>query len=391
MSARPLTELQEGESIRWNHLVTDEELSAFAQLSGDVNPLHQDDQFAQRYGFRGRVVHGMLLAAYLSRVVGTTFPGPGALWLSQTMRFLQPVYVGDTIEIAIRVIHKSESLGTLVLETSIFNQHQETVMTGEGKVMVLTQSKPVPWEQMVVLVTGASRGIGAGIAEGLAKQGARVVVNYNQGRQAADAVVSAIEAAGGKAAAVQADIATVSGATALADSALGIFGRVDVLVNNATPPILRKPFLELEWEEVDNYWRTYVQSAFTLAQRLIPGMKERQFGRFVNIVTSAIWGTPPQDLAGYVSAKSALWGLTKAMAVELAPFGITVNAISPSAVMTQQWEDMSDSRRRGLALRIPMRRLAAPNEVAQTVLFLLGEGGNYLTGVNLPVAGGEVM
>ena len=264
-------------------------------------------------------------------------------------------------------------------------------MTGEGKVMVLTQSKPVPWEQMVVLVTGASRGIGAGIAEGLAKQGARVVVNYNQGRQAADAVVSAIEAAGGKAAAVQADIATVSGSTALADSALGIFGRVDVLVNNATPPIQRKPFLELEWEEVDNYWRTYVQSAFTLAQRLIPGMKERQFGRFVNILTSAIWGTPPQDLAGYVSAKSALWGLTKTMAVELAPFGITVNAISPSAVMTQQWEDMSDSRRRGLALRIPMRRLAAPDEVAQTVLFFLGEGGNYLTGVNLPVAGGEVM
>ena len=89
-----------------------------------------------------------------------------------------------------------------------------------------------------------------------------------------------------------------SGARALAESALDTFGRVDVVVSSATPAIQRKPFLELSWDEVDTYWRTYVQAAFTLAQELAPGMKERQFGRFVHILTSYMWGSPPQDLTG---------------------------------------------------------------------------------------------
>ena len=120
-------------------------------------------------------------------------------------------------------------------------------------------------------------------------------------------------------------------------------------------------------------------------------MKERGFGRIVHILTTAMWGTPPPDMAGYVAAKSGLWGLTKAMAVELAPFGITVNAVSPSAVMTEQWEGIPESRLRALALRIPMRRLAMSEEIAQVVLLLLGKEGAYITGANLPIAGGEVM
>jgi 3-oxoacyl-[acyl-carrier protein] reductase len=391
MSHRAFADLAEGELARWSHRISDEDVDAFAALSGDDNPLHLDDDFARRHGFRSRVVHGMLLSAWLSRMLGTTLPGPGVLWLAQDSRFLAPAYVGDEITIEVRIKHCSPALRTLVLDTTIRNQREETLMSGEAKTMMLATPAAVQWNEMVAVVTGASRGIGAAVARGLGARGAKVVVNYHASAAAADEVVRAITASGGEAIAVQADVEREEDARRLSDAALEAYGRMDVVVSNATPPIERKPFEELSWAEVDRYWRAYVQSAFLIAQRALPGMKERGFGRFVNILTTAAVGKPPPNVAGYVAAKSALWGLTRSMAVELAPHGITVNAISPSAVMTDQWAGESERRRRALALSVPAQRLASPDDVAATALFLIGPEGGYLTGANLPVAGGEVM
>jgi acyl dehydratase len=137
MSAKSFAELKQGDTVRWRHAVTAEEVDSFARLSGDVNPLHLDDAFGRQHGFRGRVVHGALVSAFISRVIGTELPGPGSLWLSQTTRFAQPVYIADPIEVVVRVVHKSESLRTLVLETTIVNARGETVMDGEAKVRAL--------------------------------------------------------------------------------------------------------------------------------------------------------------------------------------------------------------------------------------------------------------
>jgi 3-oxoacyl-[acyl-carrier protein] reductase len=256
---------------------------------------------------------------------------------------------------------------------------------------MLEAVQTVAWDEMVAVVTGGGRGIGAATARAFGEKGARVVVNYHQRSEAAEEVARAVSAAGGDAAAVRADVSTPAGAAALAEAALARYGRVDVLVNNATPPIDRKPLLELDWDEVDRYWQTYVQSAFSLMRAVVPSMQERGFGRIVNVLTTAIWGVPPPGTAGYVAAKSGLWGLVKSMAVELAPFGITVNAVSPSAVMTEQWDDTPDSRRRALSLRIPAQRLATAEEVAATVVYLASNEAAYVTGANFPVAGGEVM
>jgi acyl dehydratase len=137
MSRKSFAELQKGDTIRWRHEVTAEEVDSFARLSGDVNPLHLDDAFGQQRGFRGRVVHGALVNAFISRVLGTELPGPGCLWLSQTTRFAQPIYVADPIEVVVRVVHKSDSLRTLVLETTVENLRGETVLVGEAKVRAL--------------------------------------------------------------------------------------------------------------------------------------------------------------------------------------------------------------------------------------------------------------
>jgi 3-oxoacyl-[acyl-carrier protein] reductase len=391
MKRRPFADLAEGEIARWSHQISAANVDAFAELSGDVNPLHVEDDFARKHGFRGRVVHGMLLGAYLSRVLGTVLPGPGVVWLSQSTRFVQPAYVGDRIEVVVRIAHKSPALRTLVLEISISNHREETLMTAEAKVMMVGEGASVPWTDLVAIVTGGSRGIGAAVARAIGQRGARVVFSYLRRQEAADEVVEAIAAGGGQAVAVQADMASEEGTRRLGEAALDAYGRVDAVINNATPPIERKPFDELSWEETDAYWRAYVQSPFLLAKQILPGMKERGFGRFVHLLTSAMWGAPPPHMAGYVAAKSGLWGLAKSMAVELAPFGITVNAVSPSAVMTDQWTDEPETRRRALALKIPTQRLASPEEVAAAIMFLLGEEGAYVTGANLPVAGGEVM
>jgi acyl dehydratase len=136
MSAKSFAELKQGDTVRWRHEVTAEEVDAFARLSGDVNPLHLDDAFGQQHGFRGRVVHGALVNAFISRILGTELPGPGCLWLSQTTRFAHPVYIADPIEVVVRVVHKSESLRTLVLETTVENMRGETLLVGEAKVAV---------------------------------------------------------------------------------------------------------------------------------------------------------------------------------------------------------------------------------------------------------------
>jgi acyl dehydratase len=136
MSVKPFADLKQGDTVRWRHEVTADEVDSFARLSGDVNPLHLDDAFAEERGFRGRVVHGALVNAFISRILGTELPGPGCLWLSQTTRFAQPVYVADPIEVVVRVTHKSESLRMLVLETTVQNLRGETLLQGEAKVSV---------------------------------------------------------------------------------------------------------------------------------------------------------------------------------------------------------------------------------------------------------------
>ena len=137
MSGKSFAELTQGDTVRWRHEVTAEEVDSFARLSGDVNPLHLDDAFGRQHGFRGRVVHGALVSAFISRILGTELPGPGCLWLSQSMRFARPVYVADPIEVVVRVVHKSDSLRTLVLETTVENLRGETLLEGEAKVAVL--------------------------------------------------------------------------------------------------------------------------------------------------------------------------------------------------------------------------------------------------------------
>ena len=133
--------LTTGKVYRCTYHVSSEDLEAFTKVSGDTNPLHVNDEFAARYGFRKRIIHGMLLGSQISRVLGTVFPGSGSMCLSQSMEYLKPVYEGEDVDIEVKVKHRSESLGVLLLETKMFNQQGVEVLTGEARVMMLDQGR----------------------------------------------------------------------------------------------------------------------------------------------------------------------------------------------------------------------------------------------------------
>ncbi len=381
--------IEAGAIYEFSHHVTGEEVDSFARLSGDQNPLHLDDAYARRFGFRSRVVHGMWICSILSKIFGMDCPGAGVLWLSQNTRFISPAYVGDALTFRLKLKHKSEGMGILVVEIQVLNQNNESLIEGEGKVMAMDRTTERTWEEIVVLISGSSRGLGAAIARAFGQKGARVVVNYRSREDAALGVVDDIRKLGGKAIAVGADVTDAKSVQALHERVIKEFGRVDVLVNNASPKIAPMQFSESSWEEFQGYWDHYVKSTFLLSQAVIPGMRREGFGRIVNLLSSYIQGVPPVQMSGYVAAKSALLGLAKSMAVELGGDGITVNSVSPSPVITDQWEDVPDARRRALAMRNPMRRLATAEEVADAVVYLASPESRFINGANLLMAGGE--
>ncbi|MEB3306677.1 MAG: 3-oxoacyl-[acyl-carrier-protein] reductase [Cyanobacteriota bacterium] len=248
-------------------------------------------------------------------------------------------------------------------------------------------SSATPLAGQVALVTGASRGIGAAIAEELAAAGALVVVNYASSSAAADAVVSRIEAAGGKAWAHQADVASEEQVEAMVKAVLGREGRLDVLVNNAgiTRDGLLMRMKTSDWQSVIDLNLTGV---FLCTRAVHRAMLKARRGRIINITSVvALIGNPGQ--ANYSAAKAGVIGLTRSNAAEFASRGVTVNAVAPGFIES----DMTAGLDKEPILRsIPLGRMGTTAEVASAVRFLAADpAAAYITGQVLQVDGGMVM
>lgn len=232
------------------------------------------------------------------------------------------------------------------------------------------------------IVTGASRGIGAAIAVTLAAEGWPIGVNYRADADAAASVVAAIEADGGRAAAVQGDIADPTEVDALFAAVEQRFGPVLVLVNNAGTRAdgLSPQLGDEEWASVLD---TNLSGAFRTTRRALGPMLRARFGRVVNIA-SVVGTRANPGQANYAASKAGLIGFTKTVAAEVARRGVTVNAVSPGFVET----DMTAGVGRELLAAVPARRAGTPEEVAACVRFLASDGAAYVTGSTLTVDGG---
>ncbi len=244
-------------------------------------------------------------------------------------------------------------------------------------------------ENRIALVSGGSRGIGRAVALELAARGAAVVVNYNKSPEAAEEVVKQIQAAGGKAAAHQADVSDFKQAEALVKFAVETFGDLSILVNNAgiTRDQLIMLMPEADWDAVID---TNLKSTFNCSKAAVKHMMRKRYGRIISIASVAgQMGNPGQT--NYSASKAGQIGFTKALAREVATRNITVNAVAPGFVDTEILSAMSPETLELALKMVPLARKGQPEEIAYAVAFLASDQAAYITGQVLGVDGGMAM
>lgn len=240
-----------------------------------------------------------------------------------------------------------------------------------------------------VLITGASRGIGAACARLFAYHGCRVAINYHQSQVKAEMLCKEIIGTGGDAACFQADVANGTQVAELFRQVGSIYGNVDILVNNAGIA-QQKLFTDVSEEEWDALFAVNVRGMFLCSKAALAGMIHQKSGAIVNI--SSMWGvTGASCEVPYSAAKAAVIGLTKALAKEVGPSGIRVNCVAPGAILTDMNAALGEETLRQLASDTPLERLGTPEDIANAVYFLASEESNFITGQVLGSNGGLVI
>ena len=239
------------------------------------------------------------------------------------------------------------------------------------------------------VVTGGSRGIGRAVCVALAKQGCNVVVNYCHGEAAAAETAALCKELGVEAVTVQADVSTAEGCKKLFEEAVNAFGRVDILVNNAG--ITRDNLiLRMSEEDFDAVLNANLKGAFLCCKEAARRMVRQRYGRIVNL-SSVVGLRGNAGQTNYSASKAGLIGLTKALAKEEGPSGITVNCVAPGVIDTDMMASFTAEDKAALAEETPVGRLGTAEEVAKLLLYLAGEDAGYITGQVFGVNGGLVI
>ena len=239
----------------------------------------------------------------------------------------------------------------------------------------------------VALVTGSSKGLGASIVRNLASAGASVAVNAFNNTDRAQKLADEINEEGGKAIAVGADVTKAPQIKALVEEVTSRIGPIDIVVPNATGPQPHKPIEEYDDDFYQEMYEFFIKSPFLLAQETLPFMKEKKWGRFVNIISEVFSASVP-DFSAYVAAKGGQIGWSRSMARELASFGITVNMVGPGWIPVERHADDPQDKKDAYLAQIPAGRWGVPDDVAHAVRFFCSEEASFITGQTLYVNGG---
>lgn len=335
-----------------------------------------------------------------STSLGVSLPGASATFLEFSAQVVRRVELGPH-RLRGRIVHRSAATRMVKKELLVTSMDGHDVLVrARAATLVAAPFRRMPSmreirEQgvdfglrgSVVLITGASRGIGETTAKLFALHGAKVVVNYHRGADDAGRVVDEIRAEGGEAVAIGADVTNAEQVQALVRQTCEMFGTLDILVNNAARDFRPTPFSKLTWDEIQADIDVIVKGAFLCCQEAVPVMLERGGGKIINISTVATENPPPDQLK-YVVAKSALVGLTRSLSADLASRNVQVNMVVPNFVETDLVSHVPEGFRKKIARDIPMRRLGSSLDVARAVVFLASAYSSFTTGQKVMVTGG---
>jgi 3-oxoacyl-[acyl-carrier protein] reductase len=394
-----LEEMDRGRTDAFDFSITGETLRVFAGLLalGTGKPAHLDegtwqDQFH---------LPNLLSILLFSTSVGMCLPGASATFLEFSAEAGGEAELDTLYRLRGEVAHRSLSTRIVKKTLTIFKPGQDgPIVRGHASALVSAPAPSMPTigelktsaldsglKGKVVLITGASRGVGETTAKLFGLWGAKVIVNYNRGVADATRIVREIREEGGDAVAARADVARADDVKSLVRLGVEQYGRIHVLVNNAVRDYRPISFLDLTWEEIEKDLDVVVKGAFLCCQHVIPLMLAQGEGKIINVSSVAV-DNPPADQTKYVMAKSALVGLTRSLSVEYAARNIQVNLVVPNFVETDLVAHVPEGFRRKIARDTPMQRLASPVEVAQAIVFLASSFSSFTTGQKIMVTGG---
>lgn len=381
--------------------VVDRAISSILRILGE-NPVAADGPRGNPCGIAdGFHIPHLLATALLSTSVGMCLPGKFATFLDFQLSFHGILEKGIEYDLAGVVTHVSRSTSIVKKSVSITGIDAKDALVS-GKVNVLVNAPPARMpslqllrdsatdpglKEKVVLVTGASRGIGETIAKMFAAFGSSVAVNYFRGKEDAERVAEEISSQGGRAFAVHADVADPLQVRRMVERIMDRWGAIHVLVNNAVRDFRPMKFVGLSWDEVQKDIDVVARGAFHCCQEVIPVMLRQGGGKIINLSTVATEVPPPRQVK-YVVAKSALVGLTRSLAAEFASKNIQVNMIVPGFVETDLVSHVPQVYRKKIAEETPMGRHATPVDVAHAAIFLASAFSSFTTGQKLLVTGG---
>ena len=384
-----------GDQAEITHRITQQDIEKFVELTGDDNKIHTDSEYASNTSFKNPIAHGMLGASFISTVIGTKLPGDGALWYAQSLEFLLPVRIGDKLRITAKVVKKVDRTQSIELHTDIYNQNKQKVTSGTAKVKVVESIKQHNLKEEIVttntvLVIGGTGGIGSATCLQLAEDGFNVAIHYHDNKIKAEYLKDTITENGNKAVIVTGSMYSKSDVNELKIKSERIIGKISVVVNCSTIPIPAIKFSDLDWDDLQSHYDSNIKISFNLLKAFSLEWGKNKFGKFIGL-TSLYTEQHKPELLGYITGKTALNGFIKALAFELAPIGIRLNLVSPGMVDTPLVKDVSEKVRLLSEAQTPLRRIATPQDVANTIAFLASDRSNYLTGETIRVNGGQFM
>jgi 3-oxoacyl-[acyl-carrier protein] reductase len=387
-----------GQRASLAHEVSRSEILAFADLSGDDNLLHVDDDFARSVGHSTVVSHGMLTAALVSRVIGTRLPGHGSLWMSQEFEFSGTVQAGDVITATVEVTRVRSEERILDLVVWVRNQFEETVLRGAGRVQYPEfDPEPAPVDaatnDRVAVVMGASGAIGLEICRSLIRAGVKCIGIYRSRPDALEKLGDETSRghAGRRLHILRADLGRDSERTRLIDQVGTLSETPTIIVQAASHAPARVPAVLLTRDSITSAVLSELLPLVDLTRAFSPGMKSAGFGRIIAVGSTTSVNKPDPGWAAYAMSKASVAAYLKSLALELATFGITSNMVVPGLMAQGMTSTLPRRLRIAAAAETPSRRLATPREVAEAVTFLASDSAGGINGQQVLVDGGREM